>query len=163
MIFTQILAFATLVSSSNAANILGKACRNTVYHRFCNLESSAGFLVFVSLVVMIYEAAVIAARFLNFSFINVYSKVVSIVVSVNTNMDRYIFHVMCTQDISVQGACSFCLLIGGAVFVAAVSTYPYNYRLAVSATSVSTWCGHQHVSMALPYMHVHCSCNSYRP
>lgn len=77
------LAFATLVSSSIAANVLGKACTTTYYtHRLCNLENSAGFLVFLSLVVAVYEAAVIVARFLNFNFVSVFNKAVSIVVSV---------------------------------------------------------------------------------
>lgn len=72
----KVLGFALLVSAGYTVDIIQPIGTSVVR----NILGSAGWLVFVSLVVMIYEGIVIIARFVNFNFINNFTPIVFCVV-----------------------------------------------------------------------------------
>lgn len=131
MNLTQILAFSTVVSSSIAVNDIAKLCRGDYSGKLCHSVYSAGFLVFLSVVIMIYEAAVIVARFLNFS-------------AFNGCMCMRCAH----QDISTHGLISTLLLIGEAVFTYTITPLKHTSFTVTSVSTTRLWMSQDCMSLA---------------
>lgn len=73
----QVLGFISFILTAHVLTIL-----NTRHQYYLNARDSAGWLVFVELVVMIYEGLAFTLRFINFNSINAFSKIAFIVVRV---------------------------------------------------------------------------------
>ncbi len=70
-----------LITLIVTANAVTTAIFYRYYYHHFSARDTAGWLIFVAIVVMLYEAAVITVRFVNFNLINAFHKVACVVVS----------------------------------------------------------------------------------
>ena len=81
----QVLAFISFAITARVVTLLNAVIQSLhpfIYSGYYTARNSAGWLIFVQLVAMLYEGLVIALRFINFNFVNAYSKIAFIVVRI---------------------------------------------------------------------------------
>ena len=136
------LGLGLLVSAADELSAIQSTnkCNN---RQLCIKESaSAGWLVFLVMVLMVYELLTLVARFLNFSFMSIYSNLVLIVVrQAERRVSRVVQYPPHPQDMTVSGTMALCLLIGGSV-QASILGFSDIQDKATEAAVVSLKLGH---------------------